>query len=107
MSSRRYFASGEKRTQLRTTVTSSVDAVDQAAQVREAVEVYLTPEEVQVRLQLPSVKRVYDLIHQHGLPSRRVGRLLRIEQGEFQAWTKASREGDGQRVSRPHLVRSR
>jgi len=49
---------------------------------------FLTPEEVQAILRLPSVKRVYDLIHQHHLPARRIGRLYRIDQEEFESWTR-------------------
>jgi len=63
---------------------------------------FLTPEEVQAILRLPSVKRVYDLIHQHHLPARRIGRLYRIEQAEFESWTRGEslRAQGGLRVVR-------
>lgn len=67
MSSRRYFQAGEKAAQRAEALVAASNAGDQVAQPRQVGhrETFLTPEEVQAILRLPSVKRVYDLIHQH------------------------------------------
>lgn len=50
---------------------------------------FLTPEEVAQILRKPSAKRVYDLIHQHHLPARRIGHSFLIEEAELQAWSRS------------------
>ncbi|MGE3519250.1 MAG: helix-turn-helix domain-containing protein [Vicinamibacterales bacterium] len=103
MARRSFFTSAQKRTAARAAAgTESRHGF--AAEGRPsspALDVALidVPEAAR-RLGIP-VKSVYDCIYHHHLPTRRVGRLIRIHPGELDAWTRASREGA---TSTPRLV---
>lgn len=94
---RRFFGSGQRQASVHA-FRAPVDPVAQVAERSIREEHLLTPEEVAHILRLPSVKRVYDLIHLHHLPARRIGRQYRIEESELQAWTKG--QGHSQAASR-------
>lgn len=104
MAPRRFFQGSQKRAQLRDVsrelAPAGVDAVRQGAEPREvdlAHAPLLTVEQVAARLSIP-VKAVYDLTYEHGLPVRRIGRRVRFDQAELEAWTVRDRQRQTKRV---------
>lgn len=95
MGRRAFFSSAQKRTGAARAARAESRAGLEATglQPAPALDVALidVPEAAR-RLGIP-VKSVYDCIYHHRLPTRRVGRLIRIHPGELDAWTRASREG--------------
>lgn len=114
MPARSFFQSAKKRrqgqrrsAQLTASVTDhsapAGDGVHQVAQPGEVAGVeqrLVTPEEVAAFLGVP-VRQVYKLVHHSHLPFRRVGRLMRFNQAEVDAWSRPGSEaGHGLRLVR-------
>lgn len=66
------------------------DVLSQPYEVRTLASPLLTVDQVAERLTIPR-KSVYEAIYHHGLPVRRVGRLVRVHPDELEAWTRAHR----------------
>lgn len=73
---------------------------DQRAEVCEVTDFdqpLLTVEDVRDVLNLGSVRAVYRLVRYHALPHRQLGRALRFEERELEAWTRRQRKHNRQR----------
>jgi len=111
MAPRHFFAAGQKRSQCvrlgAQHVTRDLHAPHQFAERRHVTDrplPLLTVEEASIRLSV-SVRALYHLIHEQGLPVRRLGRAIRIDQGELEEWTRRERQDDMERF--PVLVNGR
>jgi len=105
MASRRFFASAEKRPKRQARVRErsipSTFFVDPDAQTCQAVavqRVLLTVTEVRSLLNLRTNAAVYWHIEHSGLPVRRIGRAIRVDQAELDEWTRRDRQDEPRRL---------
>jgi excisionase family DNA binding protein len=102
MAARRFFAAAQKQHERPVRpIPSPAYVLDQMTQPREIGHLedpLLSVEEVRDVLGLGSIQGVYRLIRHHALPVRRLGRAIRIDQGELEQWTRRQRQDERQRV---------
>lgn len=120
MATRRFFTAGEKHAQARTgrlvgrprpvgLHEQSLTAPNQRAQVHQVAqrqEPLLTVEEARVLLNVPSRQSIYRLVREQGMPVRNLGRYLRFDRAELEAWTVRQRERDAAALRVLHGGRS-
>lgn len=107
MAPRHFLQAGQKAVQRRARRVDGGQQGAQAGQVLDLERPLLTVRQAADKLALSSIKGVYHLIEKRGLPIRRLGRAIRIHEGELDAWTRQRRE-TGQVQTQPlTLVGSR
>lgn len=98
---RNFFATAQKQHQrMPRARPSTAYVLNQITQPREfghLKDPLLTVEEARDVLGLTSIWAVYRLIRDHALPIRRLGRAIRIDQGELEQWTRRQRQDERQR----------